>query len=327
MKPTGRHPLENENRKELHGRFAVWFGAVAVLFLMASVCVWLWHIEWLRPWLASFGTALVALVGPIPGLLSPEARSKWLVLVAVAALVGVGTWYATMYEENAREDARYDASFSESLLKRVRPDASAELCRIAACPLRELLHHREYRGVERASSILRAFSPANGHALYFAGEAYLGLQDNGQMLTAFRSYLYNADKNPDEAYVGDANQCYSRPSGYCGERTAWVENLLANYFFASAQKLPGSERIAALQQTVTELGYMVRSRKIGFNAVLTVRDTEDLLRQTAEQLKALNQEPSRAELVLSQVEDERRKAAATLPMQGDSESPCASPNI
>jgi hypothetical protein len=302
-------------------------GAAIVSLLMIGICVWLWHVEWLRPWLASFGTALVALVGPIPGLLSPETRSKWLILVGVAALIGVGTWYATKYEEDQREEARDDATFSQSLLRRAGPDVGGQLCRAAACPLREMLHQRDYRRVERNSSILRNFDPANGHALYFAGEAYLGLEDYGQMLTAFRSYLYNADKIPAEAYIGDANQCYFRNSGYCAERTAWVEHLLANYFFTAAQKSKGSERVAALQQVLTELGYMLRSRKIGFNADLTTHDTEDLLRQTVEELKSLNQDPRKAELLLSQVDNERWKAAKTVPQPGDAESPCAQPDI
>src|SRR5436853_472893 len=167
-------------------KFAVLLCVTVLLVLTIGICVWLWHIVSLRPWLATFGTAL---------------RS------------------------------------------------------------------------------------ANGHALYFEGEAYRGLKDYGEMLSAFRSYLFNADKDPAEAFEGDANACYDRPSGYCGERTAWIEHLLANYFFARAQRSRESEKTTALQQAVTEVGYMMKSRQIGFNADLTTRDTTDLLRETAEQLK------------------------------------------
>ncbi len=233
--------------------------------------------------------------------------------MAVAALIGVGTWYASKYEENQRNEARYDEMFSESLLKQLSPNVKDELCKGVARPLQQLVIHRDYQGAKRGSTILRAFRPANGHALYFGGEAYRGLEDYGEMLSAFRSYLYNADKNPVEAYEGDADQCYARPSGYCAERTAWIEHLLGNYFFVRAQRLRGSAKIVALQQAVTDEGYMTRARKIGFNADLTTRDTTDLLRQTAEQLKALDQSPTKALSLLSQVEEERRKATTTSP--------------
>lgn len=48
---------------------------VLIVFL---VCVALWEIAWLRPYLAAGGAGLAAFLGPIPGIISPDSRSKWL---------------------------------------------------------------------------------------------------------------------------------------------------------------------------------------------------------------------------------------------------------
>jgi hypothetical protein len=312
VKSKKAHPVSESHH--IGNRRHSWLVALLlvtfIITLAISACVWLWQVEWLRPWLAGSGAALVALLGPIPGLLSPEARGKWLVLVGVAALIGVGTWYASKYEEGERDEARYDLLFSETLLKQIPADVQNELCRKEARPLQQLVLNHDYRGAMRRSAILRALSPDNGHALAFAGYAYQGLRDYGEMLTALKRYLHYADKNQGEAFSGDADACYARPSGYCGERTAWIENLLADYFFVRAQSLQGAEKIAALQQAATDIDYMLRVRKIGFDADKTVHDTVDMLQQVAAQLKTLGQSPDKCLALAAQVRDERRKAAA-----------------
>ena len=45
---------------------------------MFAACVFLWEISWLRPFLAAAGSGVAAFLGPIPGIISPEARTKWL---------------------------------------------------------------------------------------------------------------------------------------------------------------------------------------------------------------------------------------------------------
>jgi hypothetical protein len=309
---------EAKHPKDWHRGWILQSGIALALVVTISICVWLWHVEWLRPWLASFGAALVVALGPIPGLLRPEVRSKWLALVGVAVLIGIGTWYATKYEENERDDARHDALFSESLLKKVPSGAQDELCKDEAKPLQQLVLHRNYQEAVRRTTILRDLSPANGHALAFAGYGYEGLKDYGEMLTAFRRYLYYADKNKSEAFSGDAEFCYERVSGYCAERTAWIENLLAKYYFERAQREQGSQKTASLQQAITEVDYMLKARNIGFDSDSTALDTVDLLNETADQLRNLGQTPDKPLALAAQVADERRKAARPVPQTSNS---------
>jgi hypothetical protein len=94
---------------------------------------------------------------------------------------------------------------SENLLKQIPPDVQNELCMKEARPLQQLVLNRKYQGAVRRSAILRALRPDNGHALAFAGYAYQGLMDYGEMLTALRRYLHYADKNRAEAFNGDAD--------------------------------------------------------------------------------------------------------------------------
>jgi hypothetical protein len=299
--------VDADSNKSRHSPYAP-FGVLTLLVLTLAICVWLWHVEWLRPWLASFGAGMVALLGPIPGLLSSEMRTKWLILIAVAALIGVGTWYASKNAEDEKGQAQYRDSFFESLLKQMRPEARDEFCKGDAKQLRQLVLDRNYRQAKRETMMLQAYCPTSGHALAFAGYAYQGLQDYGEMLTAFNSYLSYADKHPLEAYDGDQEKCDERPSGYCAERTAWIEHLMANYFFGRAQTSAGSEKIDDLRQVVAHEKYMLRPRKVGFHGDVTAHDSTDLLRQTASELQALGQEPGEALLLLAQIEEERRKA-------------------
>jgi hypothetical protein len=305
----------NHAEGKRRGKLVIWLGVPAVLMLLIGVCFWLWHIEWLRPWLAGIGAALVAILGPIPGLLSPETRLKWLALVVVAALIGGGTWYISKYMEDQEQEAQYREHFSESLLNQIPPIMKNELCRGVARQLQHLVKTRDYQGAKQQSTILRALSPSNGHALYFAGEADRGLRDYGDMLSALKNYLYYADKNQAEAYEGSADDCYDRASGYCAERTAWIEHLLANYFYVRAQSQKGSEKAVTLEEVVAHELYVARRREVGFHADSTTRDTTDLLRQAAEQMKALGLGSNQALSIAAQVEDARNRPSSTVPQK------------
>jgi hypothetical protein len=63
--------------------FVSW-GSWLLLLILLGLGVWLWHIAWHRSVLVSVGAGAVALLGPIPGLLTPESRRKWLVLLCLS---------------------------------------------------------------------------------------------------------------------------------------------------------------------------------------------------------------------------------------------------
>jgi hypothetical protein len=102
--------------------------------------------------------------------------------------------------------------------------------------------------------------PRNGHGLYYAGESkrintpvlftpkscLIGsaLAAKPQPLDAYENdfarYLDIEKAQPDAMRKGDysAETCYSRPEGYCPQRTAWVHHLLANDRYEEAMASP-----------------------------------------------------------------------------------------
>jgi hypothetical protein len=287
--------------------FVSWGSSLVVLILL-GLGVWLWRIDWHRSVLVGVGACAVALLGPIPGLLTPESRRKWLVLVFVAALIGAGTWYAAKSGEQQLEETREDLSFALSALALSPAEMKDSVCKSMARPLQHLIRSREYEKAQRQSLMLQTLSPANGHALFFAGEAFRGLNDDGEMLTAFNAYLFNADKRGQESSNGDADVCYDRPSGYCAERAAWVDHLLANHFFARGMNIEGSRKTVPLGNAVAHELSMYKRRATGFRADATTLDSVDLLRRTAAQLKAMAAQSSEADSLANSVERARNVA-------------------
>lgn len=103
---------------------------------------------------------------------------------------------------------------------------------------------------------IQRLDPSNGLALYYQGElkrlskpelfkggcvlATKNLSGRPGELDAyeddFRRYLDVASGLPASETSGppNVNLCYSRPSGFCPQRTAWISQLLANDFYQEA---------------------------------------------------------------------------------------------
>ena len=99
--------------------------------------------------------------------------------------------------------------------------------------------------------------PRNGHGLYYAGEIKRvknrslftdkscpipsGLAENHGVLDVFENDFYrylDVEKSlPKTETIGDysAEACYNRSSGYCPQRTAWINHLLANDLYEEAK--------------------------------------------------------------------------------------------
>jgi tetratricopeptide (TPR) repeat protein len=85
--------------------------------------------------------------------------------------------------------------------------------------------------------------PKNGHAIYFQGEIYRLMNDYAHFIEYFHRYLETegsfVSRLPN---VIDPNLCYDTPHGYCEQRTAWISQLLANYYYKEGIKA-SDERI------------------------------------------------------------------------------------
>jgi hypothetical protein len=111
----------------------------------------------------------------------------------------------------------------------------------------------DFSEVEKKIGALLALDPENGHGLYYRGEVKrlsdqerfsakscvnIPLAENTTLPDAyhndFNRYLDNVRSLPEIEAGGNTarKNCYDRPRGYCPQRTAWIEHLLANDFYA-----------------------------------------------------------------------------------------------
>ena len=111
----------------------------------------------------------------------------------------------------------------------------------------------DFGKVDKDVDVILKLEPRNGHGLYYQGEikriknkllfdsqsciiASRLASDPGPLHpfeTDFLRYLDIEKALPDEDRRGNytGETCYSRTLGYCDERTAWINHLLANDFF------------------------------------------------------------------------------------------------
>ena len=79
--------------------------------------------------------------------------------------------------------------------------------------------------------------PKNGHAIYFQGEIYRLMNDYAHFIEYFQKYLETEESIGSHLpKVIDPNLCYETPHGYCEQRTAWISQLLANYYYKEGIK-------------------------------------------------------------------------------------------
>jgi hypothetical protein len=81
----------------------------------------------------------------------------------------------------------------------------------------------------------------NGHGLYFAGEIdwhrHANDMANWNDFTNFYTYLEEEEKVAPKFRKGEMSVMACRnPRGYCQQRTAWIDHLLANYLYQRATR-------------------------------------------------------------------------------------------
>ena len=135
-----------------------------------------------------------------------------------------------------------DNSFLNSI--KLEPQKEKEIILIEASKiLRDEIHsvtdnkHKDFvlddfKNVYPIIDFILAIDSNNGHAIYFKGEIYRLLNDNDRFLKYFQLYLDIEDSIRSRLpKVTNARLCYETAHGYCEERTAWISQLLANYYY------------------------------------------------------------------------------------------------
>ena len=274
-----------------------WLMLLGFLLVTAS-SIMLWrHFHDLHPYIAGAGAALAAFLPSVYVFLTPETRGKWILSVGFACLIGLGVWYSSyLLEEEkdslAREKLQMSArlqmqrqNFAASLGKLPATDRSNYII-ITAKSFKDLYAQHEFENLLDLTGVLVAAEPENGHALYYQGEAQRSLQLRTDMRGSFQKYLQGAEHDPD-SLVGDAHECYLRAGGYCGERTAWINHLMANDYYDQAQTNPGDAGLDSLSTALNYERHVLEIRPHGFYHLQSVKSSCELMQGIATKLREL----------------------------------------
>lgn len=167
-----------------------------------------------------------------------------------------------------------------------------EFIKTSARTMRQRFNLRDFNCVSGLATVLLEVDQDNGHGLYFLGEALRAnaKQDStqanilrGQMRSFFFRYLDNESKLALGNRDGNAAACYERENGYCKERTAWINHLMANDYYQQAQDTADTEiKMHHLQRA---LGFVDNDLKFGgFDEILPSRALKHKIQEELESL-------------------------------------------
>lgn len=90
----------------------------------------------------------------------------------------------------------------------------------------------DFKNVIPIIDFMLAIDSLNGHAIYFKGEVYRLLNVEDRFLEFFKLYIKIEDSIGTQLKdLTNPRLCYDTARGYCEHRTAWIYQLLANYYY------------------------------------------------------------------------------------------------
>ncbi len=278
---------------------------LACVILIFVLCVFLWRVSELRPFLAAGGAAVAAFAGALPGLLTPDMRGKWLFAVAISAMITAGVFFATKDQSDALETLRQQRQQLTFRLSAER-ETIAGLIRLQDASQRDaflldagrhqraLYRNRQYTTILDTARTMIEIDPDNGHGLYYAAEAYRHFGNWAEMRDMLTKFLAAAESIP-ESRTGAATACYERPRGYCNERVAYVQHLMAMEFLRASTELRGEDRFEALISAYRYGRADLEARPEGFQGDGRYPSSCEVLRTISRQLRAMRRTTTRVD--------------------------------
>jgi len=176
----------------------------------------------------------------------------------------------------------------------------------------------DFSAVRKNIDAIFQIDPANGHALYYAGELKRisdpalfdsqscvipqKLQESGASLDVFEQdfnrYVDN-EKNLSGYEVKkdfDSEACYHLPQGYCAQRTAWIKHLLANDYYEEARlskdPMERAQRLADAYEFALAANQYVQ-KETGQHGFRQCKSTTTLIAETKQAGRAAKKSPPR----------------------------------
>lgn len=270
---------------------------IVVLVATGVAFAGLWYLDVLRLYLVPIGAALGTLFGAIPGLLSPTMRGKIIPAVLASAFVGVGTWYTTFDLEHEKRSLETRVNlFRQDLVtsaKGLSEGERSDLVLKFAGVLRQRLAELHFDHVDDLSNVILQLRPSNGHGLYFSGEIWRIRKEREQMRGQFNRYLSTEKTLPEDQRMGFGDDCYKRPEGFCAERTAWIEHMMAHDFYQLASETKDQHgRLDALRRSYCMLKDSLFRFPRGFDRSTSFHSTAYLRDRVRRELVELEGEPA-----------------------------------
>ena len=154
----------------------------------------------------------------------------------------------------------------------------------------------DFKNVYPIIDFMLAVDSLNGHAIYFKGEIYRLLNDNDRFVEYFQRYLdlENSAKTQLQK-VTNARLCYETPHGYCEQRTAWISQLLANYYYKKGISEPEeSKKLEAFSIASKHIQNVRIHFPAGFNSSSVTLSTLELEKDLKEIISKLAAAKSQA---------------------------------
>jgi hypothetical protein len=184
----------------------------------------------LQPWLPAAAVFVAAcLSATISNAKQLIGRHK-VGLIVLSILVTTGAASVKTYQEqHAKRATQARLDLFRAAVATLPPNTVQQpaLALHLSLSMRKAFGERNYELVDDLAAVLSGIDPNNGAALYFSGEVDRMRGDLELMRGHFLRYLALADRVED-SQTGEAEDCYARGNGYCGERTGWIAHLLAN---------------------------------------------------------------------------------------------------
>lgn len=147
----------------------------------------------------------------------------------------------------------------------------------------------DFKNVYPIIDFMLAVDSLNGHAIYFKGEIYRLLNDNDRFVEYFQHYLdLESSAKSQLQKVTNARLCYETPHGYCEQRTAWISQLLANYYYKKGISEPEeSKKLEAFSIATKHIQNVRIHSPAGFNSSSVTLSTLELEKNIKEIISKL----------------------------------------
>jgi hypothetical protein len=209
--------------------------------------------EWLGP-AAGIAAALGAILTAASAFTS-RASFRWIIVVIGGVLTGWAAWYPTaelnddlksksqqLFDDDRRLQfaklhlAQITSDFpTDNVLTKAGSLLSGEFnAELTASDFAKHRRQQDFGVSQDLIDLLRFFDKKNGHAFYYQGEIdrKIGRSDNGHQ--NFFAYINEEPLVPHARDGGPSIEACRSPRGYCLQRTAWINHLVANDFYEDA---------------------------------------------------------------------------------------------